>query len=227
MTSLKEELVCQREKLESYLEASCSIGIVLLDATLNVLDCNQGFTRMFQLQQKPCGAPIADFLILRDNDLKRTKELKLSCTHQSRADGILSCRSLETERGYLLFCERPILAKNRAIEQMGVINNELINLQRESVKKNLLLEKLRGELDERIRELEATLAQVKQLEGIIPICAYCKKIRDDQSIWHRMEQYISEHSEAQFSHGICPSCFKGEIDKMETRAKREGKQVGQ
>lgn len=55
-------------------------------------------------------------------------------------------------------------------------------------------------------ELEAAMARVKHLEGIIPICMYCKKIRDDRNSWHQLEQYISEHSEALFSHGICPHC---------------------
>lgn len=57
-------------------------------------------------------------------------------------------------------------------------------------------------------ELEAALAQVKKLEGIIPICMYCKKIRDDQSSWQQLEKYISEHSEAKFSHGVCPDCYE-------------------
>jgi methyl-accepting chemotaxis protein len=49
--------------------------------------------------------------------------------------------------------------------------------------------------------------QVRQLEGIIPICMYCKQIRDDSDCWHQLEVYISEHSDAFFSHGICPTCF--------------------
>ncbi len=57
-----------------------------------------------------------------------------------------------------------------------------------------------------IQELQSTLAQVKQLQGIIPICAYCKKIRDDQGSWSQLEVYINQHSEADFSHGICPEC---------------------
>lgn len=57
-------------------------------------------------------------------------------------------------------------------------------------------------------ELEASLARVKQLEGIIPICMYCKKIRDDQNSWNQLEKYISDHSEALFSHGICPECLE-------------------
>lgn len=55
--------------------------------------------------------------------------------------------------------------------------------------------------------LRETQAKVKHLEGIIPICMYCKKIRDDKACWQQLEQYITEHSEALFSHGICPDCL--------------------
>lgn len=58
-----------------------------------------------------------------------------------------------------------------------------------------------------ILELTAALAKVKQLEGIIPICSYCKKIRDDKESWQQLESYITKHSEALFSHGICPECY--------------------
>ena len=57
-------------------------------------------------------------------------------------------------------------------------------------------------------ERESVLRRVKKLEGIIPICMYCKKIRDDENSWNQLEQYITEHSEAKFSHGICPHCVK-------------------
>lgn len=214
MTMLAKELVSSRAELESYLEATSSIGIVLIDAALNILDCNQGFTRIFQLKQKPVGAPVAYFLTLGDNELKHGAELQLYCNQQSGVSGTLYCRAVETKSGCLLFCERLMLTESRAIEQIGAINNELINLQREAVKKNLLLEKLRRDLDLRIAELEATLDRVKQLEGIIPICSYCKKIRDDQHGWQGLENYISAHSEAQFSHGICPACFEEEMKKI-------------
>jgi hypothetical protein len=55
-------------------------------------------------------------------------------------------------------------------------------------------------------ELQAALAKVKVLSGLLPICASCKKIRDDQGYWHQVEVYIRDHSEVEFSHGICPSC---------------------
>lgn len=62
-------------------------------------------------------------------------------------------------------------------------------------------------LRQKVGELEAAVAKVQQLEGIIPICMYCKKIRDDDESWQQLERYISEHSDARFSHGICPDCY--------------------
>ena len=70
------------------------------------------------------------------------------------------------------------------------------------------------QLQQRALELESALSQVKQLEGIIPICMYCKNIRDDKELWHQLERYITDHSEAQFSHGICPVCFEKHYGKM-------------
>jgi sigma-B regulation protein RsbU (phosphoserine phosphatase) len=67
---------------------------------------------------------------------------------------------------------------------------------------------LQANLAERIRELETALSQVKQLQGLLPICSYCKKIRDEQNYWQRVESYISKHAEVVFSHGICPDCYR-------------------
>lgn len=58
-----------------------------------------------------------------------------------------------------------------------------------------------------ILELQDTLAQVKTLKGLVPICANCHKIRDDQGFWNQLETYLRAHSDAQFSHGICPDCM--------------------
>jgi sigma-B regulation protein RsbU (phosphoserine phosphatase) len=66
---------------------------------------------------------------------------------------------------------------------------------------------LQTRLAERVQELEVALDRVKQLEGILPICSYCKKVRDDNDYWQSVESYVSSHSEAHFSHGICPSCY--------------------
>jgi len=70
---------------------------------------------------------------------------------------------------------------------------------------------LQTKLAERVQTLEKTLEQIKQLEGILPICSYCKQIRNDGNYWESVESYISTHSAAQFSHGICPSCYEGTV----------------
>ena len=67
---------------------------------------------------------------------------------------------------------------------------------------------LQASLAGRIAELQAALAQIKTLQGILPICMYCKKIRDDKQYWQQVESYVSTHTEAQFSHGVCPDCYK-------------------
>ncbi len=66
-----------------------------------------------------------------------------------------------------------------------------------------------------IRELEKALANVKQLSGLLPICSYCKKIRDDKGYWKQLEQFIHEHSDAQFSHSICQECAKAYYPDMD------------
>jgi DNA-binding response OmpR family regulator len=71
---------------------------------------------------------------------------------------------------------------------------------------------LQKALSDHIVELRQTLARVKQLEGIIPICMHCKKIRDDQNSWNQLEEYIIEHSVAKFSHGICPHCYEEQME---------------
>jgi len=59
-----------------------------------------------------------------------------------------------------------------------------------------------------ILQLQQALEEVKQLRGIIPICAHCKKVRNDDGYWMQVEHYVSEHSEAEFSHGLCPVCMQ-------------------
>lgn len=64
------------------------------------------------------------------------------------------------------------------------------------------------ELQRNNQDLQQALSEVKMLSGLLPICSYCKKIRDDQGYWNQLEEYIHNHSEAEFSHSICPSCLK-------------------
>lgn len=113
-------------------------------------------------------------------------------------------------------------AANRKAKELDESRSNLADLNNalEQRSKELAIsnERLRGEIIEHkkaeeeksslIVELQDALAQVKKLSGFIPICASCKKIRDDKGYWNQVEKYISDHSEALFSHSICPDCMR-------------------
>lgn len=67
---------------------------------------------------------------------------------------------------------------------------------------------LQDKLARRVDELQDALAHVKRLQGLLPICMHCHKIRDDKQSWLKLEEYIHEHSDAKLSHGLCPDCVK-------------------
>jgi phosphoserine phosphatase RsbU/P len=79
------------------------------------------------------------------------------------------------------------------------------------VQVGLRVARFQVKLAERVQKLEEAMTKVKQLQGIVPICSYCKRIRNDRNYWQQLESYISEHSEAQFSHGVCLDCFEKQI----------------
>jgi CheY-like chemotaxis protein len=78
---------------------------------------------------------------------------------------------------------------------------------------------LQRQLDEKVSQLEASLANAKQLGGLLPICSYCKRIRDDRDYWNGLEHYISSHSDAKFTHGVCPSCMRDALSEVEAAGK--------
>ena len=97
--------------------------------------------------------------------------------------------------------QRPVLS---ILKEVAEIKQELTSAQQE-IERRKAAER---ERDETIRKLQTTLMEVKMLRGLIPICANCKNIRDDQGYWQQIEAYIQTHSDAVFSHGICPDCLR-------------------
>lgn len=85
-----------------------------------------------------------------------------------------------------------------------VDGNLLIRAMRYAIERK----KLEIEREKIIEELQDALAKIKTLRGLLPICSFCKKIRDDQGYWRQIEVYMKEHSDANFSHSICPECAK-------------------
>jgi DNA-binding response OmpR family regulator len=76
---------------------------------------------------------------------------------------------------------------------------------------------LQQTLAERVDELQDALLNVRQLRGLLPICSYCKRVRGDDEYWQQLESYIADHSDAQFSHGICPACYAEVTAELEKR----------
>jgi len=94
-----------------------------------------------------------------------------------------------------------------AIERAGllrVVQQELIERKRAEE----ALQEATKEREKLIQELQYAIENIKTLQGLLPICSNCKKIRDDQGFWNQVEGYIMAHSDAQFTHGICPECSK-------------------
>lgn len=69
-----------------------------------------------------------------------------------------------------------------------------------------------AERERLVRDLQQALAEVRQLQAILPICSYCRKIRDDENYWHGVEEYIARHTGTQFSHSICPECMVTRVE---------------
>jgi len=80
-----------------------------------------------------------------------------------------------------------------------------LNLAQQEIERRKQVEKEKEGL---IQELQQALSEVKTLRGFLPICANCRKVRDDRGYWQKIEEYIQQHSDARFSHGICPDCMK-------------------
>jgi len=71
-----------------------------------------------------------------------------------------------------------------------------------------------------VRELQTALAEVKTLQAILPLCSYCRKVRDDEDYWHSVESYVARHTGTRFSHGICPECYPKVVAQLEEVERR-------
>lgn len=134
----------------------------------------------------------------------RTKAIKLSTQPEHLGERIDVSAGLELAVLTDAFNEMSLQLRRERDQLEARIEQRTEALNRSNIN-------LRKEADERqrvITELEAAFKEIKTLRGILPICAYCKKIRDDQGYWKKIESYIQEHSEAAFSHGICQECAR-------------------
>ncbi len=125
--------------------------------------------------------------------------------------GGLIYSAIRSLRAAVSDAERDLAARVRAESDLAQHLEQLEEIVRARTEEiSQAKDRLQAESDERARAVEAlqaSLADVKMLSGIIPICMHCKKIRDDQGYWNRLETFIGNHTSAEFSHGICPDCL--------------------
>ncbi|HEV8428188.1 MAG TPA: response regulator transcription factor [Pyrinomonadaceae bacterium] len=135
-------------------------------------------------------------------------------------DGVEVCRrvrQIETSTPTYLILLTAKGSKQNIVEGLSGGANDYITKPfnrdelRARVKVGVAVVELQQDLAERVAELEAALAHVKLLQGILPICSYCKHVRDDQNYWQNVETYVTNHSEAKFSHSICPDCYESVV----------------
>jgi PleD family two-component response regulator len=175
----------------------------------DICSAHNGYDAIRQLKEKQPDLILLDIMM---PDLSGFDVCKIIKADEMFADiPILFLTAMDTMTGETMGLESggiDYLTKPVNLDLLKLRVHNHIDLK----ERNDLIREQRDLLARQKEELEAALARVKQLEGIIPICMYCKKIRDDQKSWHQLERYISEHSEAVFSHGVCPDCLAEQMN---------------
>ena len=107
------------------------------------------------------------------------------------------------------YSDEDILNKAKLTEPSSYIVKPISSRDlRISIEMALYRHKMESEREQILKDLREALSQIKTLKGLLPICAWCKKIRNDRGYWNSLEQYLEEHTDATFTHGICPDCLR-------------------
>lgn len=186
--------------IEAFLKSTDKLVIIIINDQLNIIEYNEAFQKISKTQENLTGRNILNLLFIesRDNhpfiNPPPEQPQHLIFISPDNSSFTLDCTIYHIENNFLIIGGYLMLNEDEIIEKMTLLSNELINMTRELHNKN--------------RDLMEAQSQIKVLSGIIPICAFCKGIRDDEGYWNKLEEFVTEHSEALFSHGICPKCMK-------------------
>jgi DNA-binding response OmpR family regulator len=168
----------------------------------------------------------ATWRMLETLDGKDAPELVVLDWMMPGMDGLEICRKLRTTPGFELMyiilltsrSEKEDLAMGLTAGANDYISKPFHPIELESrVRVGQRMLNLQRSLTSRIAELEGALAHVRRLQGLLPICSYCKKVRNEDNYWQQVESYITSHSDLQLSHSVCPNCLERvmkEIDEI-------------
>jgi PAS domain S-box-containing protein len=173
--------------------------LVVLGGDLRIHSANRSFYQVFEVKPEETMGEFIYDLGNRQWDISKLRELLEEILPQNtRFDGF------EVEHDFESIGKKVMLLNARRIERESE-GRQLILLAIEDITYRKRAEEERENL---VKELQDALASVKTLSGFLPICSSCKNIRDDEGYWSQIEAYIRDHSEAEFSHSICPECAK-------------------
>lgn len=173
---------------QSVILRSMSDGILVWDAKRRLIEINAAARRILGLGRPPIGEPL-------EVALASAPDLLTHCSGTNAAYGVIALAH-PTQR-HVDVRIIPLTDRRGRVHGRLAILRDVTEAKRAEEERERL-----------IRSLQDALAQVKTLRGLLPICANCKKIRDDSGYWRQVEDYVHEHSEADFSHGICPDCMR-------------------
>ncbi len=169
-------------------------GLIITDLGGSIRFANQSFCKMFDYSQE-------DVMGMNAADLFATKEVRTF----SDVVAILDISKNESQEFVVASKEGRSFVVEVTASNVTSSSGELAGRMASFIDITKRKE-IEADREKLIRKLQNALNKIKTLRGIIPICAACKKIRDDKGYWNQLENYIKEHSEADFSHGICPEC---------------------
>lgn len=162
----------------------------------------------------------AAWRILETLQGKNTPELVVLDWMMPGMDGIELCQKLRATPGFELMyiilltsrTETEDLATGLAAGANDYITKPFQAVELEArVRVGERMVRLQKSLSARIRDLEDALSHVKRLQGLLPICSYCKKVRNETNYWQQVDSYLTSHSEVKLTHGVCPDCFEREM----------------
>jgi CheY-like chemotaxis protein len=132
--------------------------------------------------------------------------------HERKASAWEESDTEFTMKAYSVTLVKKLEEKNHELEQaMAKLRQAYQSLGELNDSLEYRVKERTAELETTNRELSRALSEVKQLNALLPICSYCRKIRDDKDYWQSVESYIGQHTDSQFSHGICPDCFEQHV----------------
>jgi PAS domain S-box-containing protein len=209
---LEREVVDRRQAEEKYrdLFEQANDAIFVVDADLQFADVNlkavelMGYTREELLKMK-----ITD-LIPPEQAPRSAVEFEKLKTRGAYENFVGKARRRD---GQLVDIE---------VSSSAIIVNNKVAGSRDIVRDITERKKIEAERERLINELQESLAKVRTLSGLLPICASCKKIRDDKGYWTQIEAYLHEHAAAEFTHGLCPSCMDNAMEEVRKLTKEHG-----